>query len=82
MMANEFSKVNYSSNSSIIAIGFLITDLINLNTSDINFVHDCFSFRQSKTENLYEADMLPRVKDSLLLYLQDLKPDNSETPLI
>ena len=74
-------KRDYAALSFLMVYGIRVTDLINLNISDINFIHDCFSFRQSKTENLYEADLLPQVKDSLLLYLQELKPDNSNTPL-
>ena len=38
--------------SFLMVYGVRVTDLVNLNILDINFVHDCFSFRQSKTENL------------------------------
>lgn len=65
----------------LMAYGIRVTDLVNLNISCIDFIHDYFSFRQSKTDMLYEAVLIPEVKNAILIYLKELQPINADEPL-
>lgn len=66
-------KRDYSIMMMFVAYGIRVTDLINLKIGDIDFQHNCFSFTQSKTGSIYNAELLPTVREALIDYLAELK---------
>lgn len=66
-------KRDYSIMMMFVAYGIHVTDLINFKIGDVDFQHNCFSFTQSKTGSIYNAELLPTVREALIAYLSELK---------
>jgi len=67
-------KRDYAIMLILVTYGLRAKDLVGLKTENFDFQRDYISFMQSKTGNLYQAELLPAVKEALEIYLTEVNP--------
>lgn len=67
-------KRDYAIMLMLITYGLRVKDLVELKTENIDFQRCCISFKQSKTGNLYQMELLPAVQEALVIYISEVNP--------
>lgn len=67
-------KRDYAIMLMLATYGLRAKDLVELKTENIDFQHCCICFKQSKTGNLYQMELLPAVQEALEIYLSEVNP--------
>jgi len=74
-------KRDYAIMLMLVTYGLRAKDLVELKTENIDFQHCCISFKQSKTGNLYQMELLPAVQEALEIYLSEVNPSLENKPV-
>lgn len=74
-------KRNYAIMIILATYGLRAKDLVELKSENVDFQHRLISFRQSKTQNLYQAELLPAVQMALENFLSSINPSLENQPL-